>query len=175
LVRRLNGERDERKLVPCPRIHVQTCEGVHGVSGSNVADFLIQLRPSRRWVLTAIAPDEPDDGKPKTYTESMQDEDAVTAFVGTFDGKRNLYYSVNPTRGRMRTKASKKDIAAIEYMLADLDPRDDETTEAAKARYLAALEMHKPAPTVIIDSGNGINVLFKLAQPIVMPDPTTPE
>ncbi len=136
------------------------------------ADFLMQLRPSRRWVLTAIAPDE---GSPKTITISAQNEDKVNTFIGAYGGKRNLYYSVNPTRTQKKDKASKEDIAAIEYMLADLDPRDDETTEAAKARYLTALETHKPPPTVIVDSGNGINALFKLAEPIVLPDPTTPE
>jgi hypothetical protein len=141
-------------------------------SYSVAADFLMQLRPSRRWVLTAIAPDE---GSPKTITISAQNEDTMNEFIGTHSGRRNLYYSVNPTRTKMKDKASKEDIAAIEYMLADLDPRDDETPKAAKARYLAALETHKPAPTVIIDSGNGINVLFKLAEPIVLPDPTTPE
>jgi Family of unknown function (DUF5906) len=141
----------------------------------SVADFLMQLRPSRRWVLTAIAPDEPEDGERKTITVSMQDENTVNKFVSTYDGRRNLYYSVNPTRGRMKTKASKKDIAAIEYILADLDPRDDETPEQAKARYLAALATHKPESNVIIDSGNGINALFKLAERIVLPDPTTPE
>ena len=64
---------------------------------------------------------------------------------------RNLYYSVNPTRKAMTSKAAKTDIAAIEYLLADLDPKQDETSEAAKARYLAALDELKPAPTAIID------------------------
>ena len=39
---------------------------------------------------------------------------------------RNLYYSVNPTRVPTTKKASKTNIAAIEFALADCDPRDDE-------------------------------------------------
>ena len=62
----------------------------------------------------------------------------------------------------MRSKASKLDIAAIEFIISDLDPRDDESPEDAKARYLIALETFKPAATAIIDSGNGIQGLWKL-------------
>ena len=97
----------------------------------------------------------------------------MDAFVGKYDGKRNLYYSVNPTRKAMTSKASKLDIAAIEYLLADLDPKATESPEAAKARYLAALETYEPAPTAIIDSGNGVQVLWKLTSPIDLGEPVT--
>jgi hypothetical protein len=61
----------------------------------------------------------------------------VEAFIRGHDGKRNLYYSVNPTRTALRPsrrprdragcagdpalnrKAAKTDIAAVEYALAD--------------------------------------------------------
>jgi hypothetical protein len=108
---------------------------------------------------TAIIPD----GKTYTITTNVNE---VSDFVNGNDGNRNLYYSVNPTRNAMTRKAAKTDIAAIEYFLADLDPKEDETPEAAKTRYLAALKTHKPTPTAIIDSGNGIQVLWKLAEPI---------
>jgi hypothetical protein len=134
-------------------------------SYSVAADFLIQLRPSRRWVLTAIVPDG------TTLTISARDEDTVSEFVSAHDGKRNLYFSVNPTRMALTKKAAKTDIEAIEYLLADLDPKDDETPQAAKARYLEALAKHEPAPTVIIDSGNGIQALWRLAEPIILGPP----
>jgi hypothetical protein len=38
----------------------------------------------------------------------------------------------------------------------------------AKARFLAVLQQLQPEPTAIVDSGNGIQVLFKLAVPIVL-------
>ena len=95
----------------------------------------------------------------------------MRAFVRTHDGKRNIYYSVNPTRGEMSSKAAKKDIARIEYLLADLDPKEGEAPEAAKARYLAALKDGKPAFTAMVDSGNGLQGLWKLVDPIVLPDP----
>ena len=37
-----------------------------------------------------------------------------------------------------------------------------------KARYLAQLETFEPKPTAVIDSGNGLNVLWRLQQRIVL-------
>ena len=99
-------------------------------------EFLKKLRPGGPWVLTAITPD----GPATTITATNADE--ALAFVRANDGKKNIYYSVNPTRTPMTKKATKADIAAIEFGLADLDPNDGETPEDAKARYLAALETH---------------------------------
>jgi len=127
--------------------------------------FLEQLRPGGPWVLTSIHADK---GWIETITAENADE--VRAFVQKWEGKRNLYYSVNPTKTVMTSKAAKTDIAAIEYLLADLDPADNETAEAAKARYLKALGACKPKPTAVIDSGNGIQALLKLATPINLPD-----
>jgi hypothetical protein len=127
--------------------------------------FLQQLRPDGPWVLTAIIPDG------KTNTITAHNETEVHEFVEANDGKRNLYYSVNPTRGEMTSKAKKIDIVAIEYLLADLDPNGNERPEEAKARYRAALETFEPAPTGVIDSGNGIQALWKLAKRIELGEP----
>jgi len=129
-------------------------------------EFLQQLRPRGPWVLSAIIPD----GEIETITTS--DPKEVDAFVLANDGTKNLYYSVNPLRRAMSKKAAKIDIAAVEYALADLDPNSDETPEAAKARYLHQLNgMFEPKPTAIIDSGNGIQCLWRLAQPIKLGKP----
>ena len=128
-------------------------------------EFLELLRPDGPWVLTAIVPDG------GTETTTARTADDIAEFVAKHNGIRNLYYSVNPTRGSMTKKAAKTDIAAIEYLLSDLDPQPDETPEGAKARYLAALDKFKPEPTAIVDSGNGIQTLYKLAERIELPDP----
>jgi hypothetical protein len=131
-------------------------------------DFLEQLRPAGCWVLTAIVPDGPT----KTITADSRRD--ARRFVEEHDGTRNLYFSVNPTRTAMSSKAAKVDIAAIEYVLADLDPREDESPEAAKARYRENLR-NNPTPTVIIDSGNGLQALWRLSKRIVLPEPITNE
>jgi len=138
----------------------QIADGVAAVG------FLEKLRPGGPWVLTAIVPDGP------TETTTATSADAINAFVRANDGKKNIYYSVNPTRTAMTSKAAKKDIAAIEFLLADLDPNEGERPEDAKARYLTALETQQPACTATIDSGNGIQVLWRLAEPIKLEPPT---
>src|SRR5262252_4601917 len=111
--------------------------------------FLKQLRSNGPWVLRAIVPDG------RTITTSARTTAEINAFVHEHNGKLNLYYAVNPLRNLMWKKAAKTDVAAIEYLLADLDPVAGETSEAAKARYLGQLNgSFEPKPTAIVDSGN---------------------
>jgi hypothetical protein len=130
-------------------------------------NFLTRLRPNGPWLITAIQPD--GDAKTRTFKA-----DAITSaeeFIKACNvtERRNIYYSVNPTKKEMRKKAAKGDIAAIEFALADLDPADDETADAAKARYLDQLNgSFKPKPTMVVDSGNGIQALWRLKEPIVL-------
>ena len=131
---------------------------------NDTVEFLKLLRPRGPWVLSAIVPD----GAIETITAKTEGD--ISAFVSKHSGKRNLYYSVNPTRTALTRKAAKTDIAAIEYLPADLDPKANEPSEA-KARFLAELEQLQPAPTAIVDSGNGIQVLMKLAAPIALAEP----
>lgn len=130
-------------------------------TASVAVKFLEQLRPGGPWVLTAINP-----LNEATETTTALDAKAVDAFVAKHNDKCNLYFSVNPTRTSLSSKAAKTDIASIEYMIADLDPSDDETPQAAKARYLSTLATYKPDPTALIDSGNGIQGLWRLDEQI---------
>lgn len=71
----------------------------------------------------------------------------------------------------MYKKPAKIDIAAVEYLLGDLDPRDDETPEVAKMRYLEQLNgTFEPKPTGLVDSGNGIQGIWKLIPRIELGD-----
>src|SRR5262249_17901799 len=74
-------------------------------------------------------------------------------------------------RRAMSKKAEKTDIEAIEYILSDCDPKEGETSEAAKARYLKALESFEPKPTAAIDSGNGVQLLSRLEKRIELGEP----
>ena len=128
-------------------------------------DFLKKLRPGGPWVLTAIVPDG------ATETITARDAEAVRAFVRKHDGKRNIYYSVNPTRRAMTSKAAKNDIAAIEY-LPPISIR--RTTKRPKRRRHATSRRSRTSQagtTAIIDSGNGLQILLKLAEPIELPEP----
>ena len=128
--------------------------------------FLKRLRPGGPWVLTAIIPDG------ITTTITVLTEQDAAAFIDKYNGKQNLYYSVNPTRRATNKKAAKTNIASIEFGLADCDPDEGETPEAAKARYLAAIKsIAAPSPTFIVDSGNGIQFGWRLDRPIPLPEP----
>jgi hypothetical protein len=155
-------------------------------NGQNASDntasepyrFLAQLRPNGPWVLTAILADKSTDPQiPTTITNTASTDAEVNAFVNKYNGYRNLYYSVNPTRSATTKKAAKTDIAAIEYPLADLDPKEGESSAEAKKRYLEQLEKFEPKPTAIIDSGNGIQCLWRLTDriPLGAPLQTTDE
>src|SRR5262249_20160643 len=123
---------------------------------SESVNFLEQLRSNGPWALTAIIPDG------RTITTSAQTTAEINAFVYEHNSKLNLYYSVNPLRNLMSKKGAKTDVAAIEYLLADLDPADGETSEAAKARYLDQLNgVFEPKPTAMVDSGNGVQCLWR--------------
>jgi AAA domain len=135
---------------------------------SVAADFLAKLRPGGPWVLTAIAPDGP------TQTITANNASEVDTFVRANNGNQNLYYSVNPTRSAKTKKAAKADIAAVEYLLADLDPNEGESPSDAKSRYLAQLNgAFEPKPTVVVDSGNGIQCLWQVDEPIKLPPEAT--
>jgi hypothetical protein len=106
----------------------------NGTAARIAIEFFKQLRKPP-WLLTAIIPDDKT-----TLTVVAHNAQDVADFVTEYNGKRNLYYWVNPVRQPIAKKAAKTDISAIEYVLSDLDPAERETPEEAKARYLKALE-----------------------------------
>src|SRR5262249_9220744 len=136
-------------------------------SFSEPVRFLKLLRPNGPWVLTAITPEAPV----QIDTTTAHTTTDIVSFVSKYNGNRNLYYSVNPTRSAVTKKATKADIAMVEFMHSDLDPYRDELPEAAKERYLKCLNGYKLPPTAVNDSGNGINALWRLETPIVLDGP----
>jgi hypothetical protein len=145
--------------------NISEITSIHDCSVREAVKFLEKLRPGGPWLLTAIVPDGP------ATTETMYSAEEVRNFVREHNGQRNIYYSVNPARAEVWKKTAKIDIARIEFALADLDPRNDETAQQAKDRYLDTLEQTQPHPTAIIDSGNGLQVLWRLDQPIILGEP----
>jgi predicted P-loop ATPase len=136
------------------------------MSADIAIDFLNRLRPTGPWQLSAINPNVNNDIKTVTATTL----DQAREFINRYNGDHNLYYAPNPVRVRDK-KASKTEVSAIEFLLADLDPNEGETPEDAKLRFLAGLKSFEPAPVFVLDSGNGVQVLWRLKHPISLPDP----
>jgi len=132
--------------------------------------FLKRLRPNGPWVLSAIVPDG------HTMTQSFSDPAEAITFVQRHIGnKNNLYYSINPTYKALLSKAGKNHISYIEFIHSDLDPHDGETPEAAKKRYLAAIAAYPLKAAFTVDSGNGIQCLWRLKQRIELPPVSSAE
>jgi hypothetical protein len=130
-----------------------------GLDFATAVDFLDRLHPGGSWVLTVI---DPDTEEIETETFTSAETKAAKAFIGQQNRRgRNVYYSPNPLRRNMSKKPKKVDVARIEYLFADLDPRDNEPPEEAKLRYRRALQQFEPKPSAIIDSGNGIQPLWR--------------
>jgi hypothetical protein len=65
---------------------------------TEAVDFLESLYPRGPWVLTAIEPDGP------TATQTFRDAEKARHFIVSHNSAgRNLYYSLNRTRGDLRS------------------------------------------------------------------------
>lgn len=69
-----------------------------------------------------------------------------------------VYFSINAVRPGLTTKATKRDIVAVRYAHVDIDPPKAGTWD--KPGVLAALMAQ--GPSVVIDSGNGLQGLWAL-------------
>jgi hypothetical protein len=123
--------------------------------------FLQRLRPGGPWVLTAIVPDGP------TRTVTTKNENEARDFiVGQNENGKNVYYQINPCKDALTSKASKDDIAAVEFLHVDADPADDESPAVFKQRMLPLIEQDARQRFAMVDTGNGLQLLYRLEQPI---------
>lgn len=104
--------------------------------------------------LVAITPDGP-----LTAQWFGADIAAATAWAHAQNqAGANLYFTVNEVRPGLSTKPSKTDIARVRFAHVDIDPPKDGPWD--KDAALAALMSQNPS--VIIDSGNGWQGLWRL-------------
>jgi P4 family phage/plasmid primase-like protien len=141
-----------------------------GPSKGNTADaiaFLRLIAPQGPWIPMAIhAATE----APVVDTFMPEREGAAFAWISERQGSENLYFVVNEARGPLRKKPSKDDMALGRLLFADCDPKtpgpaSDPAVAEERARIRARLEACDPPPTYIIDSGNGFQALWALAEP----------
>jgi hypothetical protein len=121
-------------------------------------NFLKKFRPGGPWVLTSIVPD----GRTTTRTFDAAKWTEAAKWIEERQGKENIYYNLNPTRRAIDSKSSKEDIARMEFLHVDIDPRAGEDPEEEKERALKLLKAFVPPPSFIIDSGGGVQALWRL-------------
>ena len=142
--------------------------------------FLRSFHPAGPWVLSAIHPEPPKQIETRTF---MPDEaEACAQWVERHNVERNIYFSVNLPNRRLTKKATKTDIHSVPWLHVDIDaraadPRDMEVEGAAAAHLAREIERIRllvtdrcptPAPTVIIFSGGGYQVFWRLEVPFAV-------
>lgn len=112
----------------------------------------------------------------KTFNASTERE--CSAWIDHWQGKRNLYFSVNQTRAPRNKKAEKADISEARWLHVDVDPSPPEEGmdpaehhDMQRAAILAKLLEYKPAVSLVIDSGGGYQGFWKLAEGVDIEGP----
>lgn len=127
-------------------------------------DHLKWFRSEGPWTLTAIYPD----GGP-TKTESFGPETEAECLRWLEDRtaeEMNLYFMVNPARTKLRSKAKKEDVEDLAWLHVDIDPRRGEDPAEARKAALKKLRDFTPPPSLIIDSGGGLQGFWRLDDPL---------
>ena len=131
--------------------------------------FLRNMQPDGPWVLTVIEPAGPSI-ETRTFLRDAQNERAARDWVERFNGRWNVYWQPNPPLGALTKKSSKQDIREVRFLYVDCDPRSGESLseEQTRIRNLFGNNMPQgvPPPTALIFSGNGMQALWRLENPI---------
>ena len=128
-------------------------------------DFLLKWEVIGPWVLTAITTD-----KKVIVTKAFKEEalEEMETWIGKFNGTRNIYFNVNPSRILMDKKSERANVESLNWLHVDIDPRVGEDHEEERKRALGLLTNPPagvPEPTVIIDSGGGYQGFWALEAP----------
>jgi predicted P-loop ATPase len=108
-------------------------------------------------------------------TVTRNDSDMNAWITERQEAQCNLYFQLNETRADCATKPGKSDMVAVLCRHADVDPDDayfslvDERYRLARlAEYL--VKTPKCAPTAVIDSGNGIQLIWAVEREVSSPE-----
>lgn len=128
-----------------------------------MVQYLQLHRPGGPWVLTALP-------KETTRTFAAGDEPAMREWVRiqNVDLGQNAHLHINTAMRPLAKKASKTDMASVDWLHVDIDPRPGKDIDEERKRILAMLGAHEglPPPTVIVSSGGGYWGLWRLKNPL---------
>ena len=130
-----------------------------------VIAFLRQYCPAGPWVLTAI----PDGGGPtKTATFRPDSEADAREWIQRWNGaeRHHVYFMANPPMRDLKKKAKKEDVRDMAVLHVDIDPRKGEEPAAARAAAIARLMAYRVEPSILIDSGGGVQAIWLLDEPL---------
>lgn len=127
-------------------------------------EFLERWCPLGPWTITAIAVNQQS-----IETKCFKKKKDIIPWLEKRNGKKNLYFNVNPTIEPMNKKAAENDLSLLCWLHVDIDPRAGEDFGEERERTFEIA--HKPPegipkPTVIIDSGGGYQLFWRLSDPV---------
>lgn len=133
--------------------------------------FLKLFAPRGPWCLTAIQTDRKAVST-ETFWPTDQSLKDCAKWLREFNGKRNVYFHVNTVLKPLKKKAEREDIASVDWLHVDIDPRAGEDLDAERDRirrlFNEELPDGVPPPSVVIQSGGGWQLFWKLAQSIAI-------
>jgi hypothetical protein len=134
---------------------------------ADLTAFLERFRPDGYTTFVGIVPD----GSTIAETFNGADPSQAVRWIEGQNRARNCYFTANSTPPNLRKKPEKKDITEIAALWADVDPLDGNgrswSDERARLEALATdLHALETPPSFIVDSGNGIQPVWLLADPI---------
>ena len=135
---------------------------------SKSVEFLQQFCPNGPWRVGAISLNKEEKPAFLHCTTDQQLEE----FIKKYNGKANLYFTINKVRNTKHTKPNKIDIEQGEWLHVDIDSNATTPDELAndKTQILNSLgeglPKGLPKPTIILFSGNGYWALWKLKTPV---------
>lgn len=143
--------------------------------------FLREVRPSGFRVLVAIDPElrSGEAGKIETRSFAAREEAELAEWVGRRNGddQMNVYWTVNAVARPLAKKPAREDVDAVEFLHVDVDPDKRRPLAEERARlhdlFGPRLPAGVPAPSILIDSGGGLQGFWRLAAP--MPIGGSPE
>ncbi|MGY6636931.1 MAG: DNA primase family protein [Erythrobacter sp.] len=118
--------------------------------------------------LVAILPDRQADDKPHGRNFGS-DAEAAVAWATEKNKRCGIYWTSNLVAAGMHKKPTKADITAARIAHADLDPPKDGTPWDKRAALDEIMELAQP-PSFVIDSGNGLQPVWMMADPTIHKD-----
>jgi hypothetical protein len=147
------------------------------------AEFLGGL-PLESINVTALAPDQNKPIKSHSFKQDAAGIAGCQKFLEKYGSEgRNLYFNCNDLNVRLSKskrvlpdgttktvfKAEEAEVRRFNMPFTDVDPprgTAQADLPAARAKLLARAKAHQPAPTIIINSGNGFGLFWVLDKPI---------
>jgi len=134
--------------------------------------FLDQWHPDK-WVITAIDVDKKGIETKTFYKNPEKDrlgKDSMFTFIDKWNGKRNMYFTVNSAIGDIKSHQKISQIQSLDCFHVDIDPKKGADINEERSRALGLLTKNRPKgvpePSVIIFSGGGYQAFWRLKIPI---------